>query len=65
MPYTMATLPKGVKDNLPIGAQRIWLRVFNRVYDKTKDDDRARIAAWSAVKMKYYKGADGKWHKKK
>lgn len=63
MPFS---LPDNVPDtikNIPVGAQRIWVKVFNSVHADTKDEDKARIAAWSAVKNKYEKVND-EWRKK-
>ncbi len=55
-------IPETIK-NIPVGAQRIWVKVFNSVHADTKDEDKARIAAWSVVKIKYEK-VDDKWRKK-
>ena len=63
MPFSVPdNIPDTIK-NLPVGAQRIWVRVFNSVHADTKDEDKARIAAWSAVKNKYEKVNDI-WRKK-
>ena len=63
MPFSLPdNIPDAIK-NLPVGAQRIWVRVFNSVHADTKDEDKARIAAWSAVKNKYEKVNDT-WRKK-
>jgi len=53
-------------------AQSIYLEAFNNAYEQYADsserqDDRSReetahAVAWSAVKQKYQKGEDGKWH---
>jgi cation transport regulator len=75
MPYAnINELPKNVTVNLPTHAQEIFKEAFNNAYDEYKDpkdrkqnDDRentARRVAWSAVKQKYEKGEDGKWHPK-
>lgn len=61
-PYTKENYPEQIK-NLPQGARTIWIRTFNSVYEETKDEDKARQAAWSAVKNKYKKVGD-KWVKK-
>lgn len=64
-PYeNVDSLPSQVKV-LPMGGQIIWLRVFNSIFEETKDEDRARRSAWNAVKEKFYKDTDGKWKKKK
>ena len=75
MPYSKKTeLPASVKNVLPDHAQDIYKEAFNSAHDEYKDkDDRrddasreevARRVAWNAVKQKYQKGEDGKWHSK-
>ena len=61
-PYTKDTLPKQIQ-SLPSGAQSIWLNTFNAVYDDSKDDNSARMAAWRNVKLKYKRVGD-KWIQK-
>lgn len=74
MPHqTNESLPDNVKDVLPTHAQHIYKEAFNSAYDEYKDanerrdnDDRETVAhkvAWAAVKKKYEKGTDDKWHK--
>jgi len=76
MPYTsIDELPKNVAGVLPKHAQEIFIAAFNNAYDEYKDpkdrrggEDREEVAhkvAWSAVKKKYEKTDDGKWHEKK
>src|SRR3972149_6230830 len=49
MPYSSTSeLPQSVKD-LPQKKQRQWMNVWNSVYSETKDEERAFLAAWSAV----------------
>ena len=65
-------LPENVTDVLPKHAQDIFREAFNSAYDEYKDpedrrgddgrDDTARRVAWAAVKKKYKKGDDNKWH---
>lgn len=55
MPYTLR--------NQPVAAKRIWIAAFNSSYEKNKNDDKARKAAWAAVKVNYHK-VKGKWKKK-
>lgn len=75
MPFKSADdLPKSVKGVLPTHAQHIYKEAFNSSYEEYEDkserrgsDDRETVAhkvAWSAVKHKYTKGADDKWHPK-
>lgn len=70
MPYSNTSeLPGSVRNVLPAHAQDIYKEAFNSAYDGYKDRkgdaDREEVAhrvAWSAVKQKYAKGDDGKWH---
>ena len=63
MPYSYPNdIPATIK-NLPVGAQKIWIRTFNAVLSSTGSEDMARKAAWSNVKNKYHK-VNGKWVKK-
>lgn len=70
MPYKKITeLPDRVKDNLPKHAQEIYKESFNNAEkqykDKSDTEKRAHKVAWHAVKQKYEKGNDGKWHSKR
>ena len=72
---TKKDLPKGVKDVLPDKAQGIYRKAYNKAYDEYTDkskrrgsesqEETASKVAWSAVKGKYQKGDDGRWHPKK
>jgi len=62
MPYTMENPPDWLK-RLPRGAVRIGIDVYNRVLDDSGDKERARKAAWAAIKAKYKKD-DDKWRAK-
>ena len=75
MPYDRITeLPDSVKDNVPKHAQEIYKEAFNSAWDEYKDSDERRgdasreetadKVAWNAVKQKYEKGDDDKWHEK-
>ena len=75
MPYKSRNeLPDSVKDSLPAHAQDIYKEAFNNAYkqykekkDRRDDASREEVAhrvAWNAVKQKYEKGSNGKWHKK-
>jgi cation transport regulator len=75
MPYAnRKDLPENVANVLPAHAQDIYKEAFNSAWDEYKDpDDRkkggsreetAHRVAWSAVKQKYEKGDDDKWHAK-
>lgn len=73
MPYNRnIELPDSVKDNIPEHAQDIYREAFNSAWDEYEDpkdrrghasrEEVAHKVAWSAVKSKYEKGSDGKWH---
>lgn len=75
MPYSkISDLPASVKNVLPGHAQDIYKEAFNSAYDEYKDpskrndsagrEEAAHKVAWSAVKTKYHKGSDSKWHPK-
>lgn len=72
MPYqNKSDLPAQVKRNLPDHAQDIYRAAYNSAWDEYKDPkdrrgnkDREEVAhsvAWSAVKAKYKKNANGNW----
>lgn len=73
MPYSKTSeLPASVKSVLPSHAQDIYKEAFNSAYDEYKDSSQRRgttgreevahRVAWKAVKSKYHKGDDSKWH---
>jgi len=75
MPFkSKSDLPKQVKSALPSKAQEIYESAYNNAYDRYKDKNKRRgdesreetagRVAWSAVKRKYKKSDDGKWHPK-
>ena len=75
MPYRNTNeLPSSVKNVLPEHAQDIYKEAFNSAYDEYASPEKrhgsedheevAHKVAWSAVKAKYEKGADDKWHLK-
>jgi cation transport regulator len=75
MPFNSTNdLPDSVRNVLPDHAQDIYKEAFNSAYDQYKDPDERRDdasreevahrVAWNAVKQKYEKGADDKWHEK-
>ena len=75
MPYSNTSdLPDSVKNNLPPHAQDIYKEAFNSAHDEYKDphkrqgssdrEETAHKVAWNAVKQKYEKGSDDKWHPK-
>lgn len=75
MPYArIDDLPASVHDNVPKHAQEIYKEAFNSAWGEYKDpDDRrgdasreetAHRVAWAAVKQKYEKGDDDRWHPK-
>lgn len=73
MPYQrLSDLPEPVRDNVPRHAQEIYLEAFNSAWDRYADPDERRgdagreetahRVAWAAVKQKYEKGDDDRWH---
>jgi cation transport regulator len=73
MPYSsISELPESVLNVLPKHAQEIYKEAFNSAYDEYKDpsdrkkggsrEETAHRVAWAAVKIKYEKGTDDKWH---
>ena len=76
MPYkNNSDLPDKLKNILPQHAQDIYREAFNHAleeyknpeYKRNKGESTEAIAhkvAWSAVKNKYTKGEDNKWHSK-
>ena len=66
MPYDSITdLPDGVRDNVPKHGQEIYKEAFNSAWDQyDHDEERSHRVAWGAVKAKYEKGDDNRWHEK-
>jgi cation transport regulator len=74
MPYhSTSELADKIKNNLPEHAQKIYLEAFNHAWDEYKSPKNRRSGsqeevshkvAWAAVKKKYEKGSDDKWHPK-
>lgn len=73
MPFTsIDTLPAPVKHALPKHAQDIYKEAFNHAYEEYKDpstrrgiisrEETAHRVAWNAVKERYHKTDEGKWH---
>lgn len=63
MPYSYPNDIPVTIQNIPAGAQKIWIEAFNAVLSETGNEDSARIAAWGRVKQEY-KQESGKWVKK-
>jgi len=66
MPYDkISELPDSVKDNLPKGAQEIYMEAFNSANESHPDweEGRKHQYAWGAVKKVYEKEGE-KWVKK-
>jgi len=60
MPYkTINELPARIRKVLPKKAQELFMKVFNKAYEKY-DEATAFKVAWAAVKRKFVK-KDGKW----
>jgi len=75
MPYErISDLPDSVRDNVPKHAQEIYKEAFNSAFDQYDEpgerrggasrEETAHRVAWAAVKEKYGKGADDRWHAK-
>ena len=75
MPYSKnADLPEQVTGVLPKHAQDIYREAYNNAAEQYKEpkkrrgpesrEEAAHKVAWSAVKKKYKKGDDYKWHPK-
>lgn len=76
MPYDKRSdLPDNVRNVLPEHGQEIYMEAFNSAWDEYDDpedrrgdasrEETAHKVAWAAVKSKYEKGDDERWHKKK
>lgn len=63
MPYSKTSeLPAAVKNNLPAGAQKIWMAAHNAAIKQYHgDEEKAAAVAWAAVKNKYKKNQKGEW----
>ncbi|MED1862776.1 ChaB family protein [Fictibacillus nanhaiensis] len=65
MPYdSLKDLPEGVREHLPHHGQEIYKEAFNSALQEYKEEETAHKVAWSAVKHKYVKTANGKWKSK-
>lgn len=74
MPYSgISDLRDSLRDKLPKHAQEIYVEAYNSAWDEYDDSDDRRgddsreevshKVAWNAVKSKYEKGDDDKWHR--
>ena len=75
MPYSQTNeLPDSVRNALPNHAQVIYKAAFDNAWDEYKEpkdrrdnasrEEVSHRVAWQAVKQKYEKSDDGKWHAK-
>jgi len=64
MPYTIQNPPDRIKD-LPKHAKEIWIAAFNSALEQYKDEAKANMVAWAAVKTKYEQNKKGEWVLKK
>ena len=71
----LSTLPKNVRNSLPLHARVIYMNAYNRAWEEYKDAEKRRIEstreetagriAWAAVKKVYEKdGQTGTWKRK-
>lgn len=77
MPYFFVEdLPANIQNILPKGAQEIYRKAFNKIWDQFRDQKKlpdglervelAAMAAWTCVKKKYIKSRKTKkWVKRK
>ena len=63
MPYTYDSPPDYVK-KLPKPAQKLCVDAFNSEFDRSGDEEQARMACWGAVKTQYEKVGDDDWKRK-
>ena len=65
---SLSQLPSGIKKSLPVRAQKIYLKVFNKtVRTNAASSQASTIAhkkAWSAVKAKFELSGLGSWNQK-
>ena len=59
MYYNVSDLPASTRV-LPYQGKRIFMKFYNRSYEKYQNDVTASIIAWEAVKRKYIK-VDDEW----
>jgi cation transport regulator len=57
-------LPSEVKEQLPEGAQNIFMAAFKSAQEDGMSEEAARNVAWNSVKNSYEQGEDGKWQHK-
>ncbi len=66
MPYSsLADLPQRVRGHVPPHAQKIFLNVWNSIYEKTGDEERAFKGAWSKVHNNYGNPGNKMWKKRR
>lgn len=74
MPYhSRVNLPKTLRGKLPPHAQEIYQKAYDSAFHEYRSgssrtgasrEEVAHRVAWAAVKQKYRKGEDEKWHRK-
>ena len=57
------SIPSEVREQLPEGAQNIFLAAFKSAQEDGLSEEAARNVAWNSVKNGYEQGEDGKWHR--
>ena len=57
-------LPAEVREQLPEGAQNIFLAAFNSAHEDGMDEQGALAVAWKTVEGEYRRGEDGTWQRK-
>lgn len=61
MPKQISDFPAEIKEQLPEGAQNIFLAAFNSAQEDGMDEQAATNLAWNSVKRGYEQGSDGSW----
>lgn len=57
-------LPSEVREQLPEGAQHIFLAALNSAQEDGMSEEAAMSVAWNSVTSEYVQGSDGKWQHK-
>lgn len=57
-------LPNEIKENMPQGAQQIFLAAYKAASSDGINEEGAIQLAWNSVRNSYEQGEDGKWDHK-
>ncbi|MBD2460921.1 ChaB family protein [Oscillatoria sp. FACHB-1407] len=62
MPYqSIESLPQEIKQNLPQGAQQVFLAAFNSAESDGLSQEGATQVAWNSVRAEYSQEQNGQW----